>query len=416
MIGLIGWLLTGSATAADADLERRVERVLKKTPLIDGHNDVPWQVRSRADLSLDALPLDADTSQLEPPMHTDWPRLREGQWGGVFWSVWVPTDLSGPEAVQTTLEQIDVVHRMVAKWPKTLQLATTADEIRRAHRRGRVASLVGIEGGHSMGDSLSALRMLYDAGARYMTLTHWRNTAWADAATDAPVHDGLTAFGEDVVRECNRLGLMVDLAHVSEATMADALDVSKAPVIFSHSGARGINPHPRNVPDAILDRLPKNGGIVMVDFLPSYVSTEVWEHRAAHKGEMARLEVLYLGDPEGYTAALAAWEAANPTPRSTLAQVADHIDYLKDRIGVDHIGIGTDFDGMRDQPDGLDDVSQVPNLFVELLRRGYSDADVAAIAGGNLLRVMKQVERQRARMKRVDPIGTRREFDEGETR
>ncbi|MEM6930647.1 MAG: membrane dipeptidase, partial [Myxococcota bacterium] len=205
-------LLAGVAQADDAALERRVEKVLKRTPLIDGHNDVPWQVRQRAGLDLDGLPFAEGPAALDPRMHTDWPRLAEGRVGGVFWSVYVPVDLSGPEAVQTTLEQIDVVHRMVAKWPKTLAFATTADEVRQAHRRGRVASLVGIEGGHSIGDSLSALRMMAEAGARYMTLTHWKNTGWADAATDAPAHDGLTDFGRDVVRECNRLGVLVDLS------------------------------------------------------------------------------------------------------------------------------------------------------------------------------------------------------------
>lgn len=401
-----GLLLLGAAHAADTDLERRVEKVLKRTPLVDGHNDVPWQVRHRAARDLEALPLDDDTTTLEPPMHTDWPRLEKGQVGGVFWSVWVPPDLSGPEAVQATLEQIDVVHRMVAKWPRQLAFATTAAEVRKAHRRGRVASLVGIEGGHAIGGSLGALRVMAGAGASYLTLTHWQNTAWADAATDEPEHDGLTDFGRDVVRECNRLGVLVDLSHVAEATMADALDVAQAPVIFSHSGARGVNPHPRNVPDAILDRLPDNGGIVMVDFLPAYVSREVWEHRAARRGEEARLQELHLGDPVGLERALASWDEANPAPAATLAQVADHVDYVKDRIGVAHLGVGSDFDGMRGQPEGLEDVSRFPALFVELLRRGYSDDDIAAIAGGNLLRVMEQAERQRAKLRKQAPIVT----------
>lgn len=413
MLGLLPLLFAPEASAVDdAVLQRRVERVLRRTPLIDGHNDVPWQVRKRAKLSLDELPLDSSTAELDPPMHTDWPRLKEGRFGGVFWSVWVPTDLSGPEAVQTTLEQIDVVHRMTAKWPDVLTFATTAREVRNIHRRRRVASLVGIEGGHSMGDSLAALRMFYEAGARYMTLTHWKNTPWADAATDAPEHDGLTDFGRDVVRECNRLGLLVDLSHVSEATMADALDVSSAPVIFSHSGARAINRHPRNVPDAILDRLRNNDGVVMVDFFPAYVSREVWEHDAARRAEEARLEVMFLGDPDGREAALEAWNDANPQPRATLAQVADHIDHIKARIGVRHIGIGTDFDGMGDQPDGLDDVSKVPELLLELLRRGYSERDIAAIAGGNVLRVLEAAERQRVRLDDELPIGTRRVFEE----
>ena len=384
--------VTASASADDAALHRRVDRILAKTPLIDGHNDVPWQFRSRADLDLAALPFAEGTDALDPPMHTDLPRLRAGNLGGVFWSVWVPTDLAGPEAVVATLEQIDTVHRMVAAWPDDLTLALTADDVRRAHRRGRIASLVGMEGGHSIGDSLGALRMMYAAGARYMTLTHWRHTSWADAATEDPEHDGLTDLGREVVAEMNRLGMLVDLSHVSAATMHDALQVAQAPVIFSHSGAFAVNPHPRNVPDDVLDRVKDNGGVVMVDFLPTYVSREVFEHRAARRAEEARLEVLFLGNPDARSAAMDAFDEANPTPRSTLAQVADHIDHIRDRIGSEHIGIGTDYDGMGDAPDGLSDVSEIPALLVELLRRGYSDAEVAGIAGNNVLRALSAAE------------------------
>lgn len=400
MIALITAMCASAAPQSpdDAALIRRVERILSKTPLIDGHNDVPWQFRSRAEGSLEQLPFAADTTELDPPMHTDIPRLRAGQAGGVFWSVWVPTSLDGPEAVLATLEQIDTVHRMVEAWPGDLEIARTADEIVRIHRRGRIASLIGMEGGHSIHNSLGALRMMYEAGARYMTLTHWSNTDWADAATEAPEHDGLTDFGRTVIAEMNRVGMLVDLSHVSAATMHDALQVSAAPVIFSHSGAFAINPHPRNVPDDVLDRVASNGGVVMVDFLPAYVSAECHAHQAARRAEIARLETMHLGDPEGQEHAMAAWEEAHPAPRATLGQVADHIDHIKERIGAEHIGLGSDYDGMSDAPDGLDDVSQVPALLVELLRRGYTDAEVAGVAGGNVLRVLAEAETVSARL------------------
>ncbi len=401
MIAVIVSCLAAAAPASPEDdaLIRRVDRILSKTPLIDGHNDVPWQFRDRAQGKLDALPFAEDTSTLDPPMHTDLPRLRAGRAGGVFWSVWVPTDLPGPQAVLTTLEQIDTVHRMAEAWPDDLVLAYTARDITRIHRKGSVASLIGMEGGHSIGNSLGALRMMYAAGARYMTLTHWKNTDWADAATAPPEHDGLTDFGRAVVGEMNRLGMLVDLSHVSAETMRDALAHSEAPVIFSHSGAFAVNPHPRNVPDEVLDRVETNGGVVMVDFLPAYVSAECHAHQAAARAEGARLETMHLGDPGGHAAAMEAWHEAHPAPRSTLAQVADHIDHIKARIGAAHVGLGSDSDGMSGAPDGLSDVSEVPALLVELLRRGYSDEEVAGIAGANVLRVLREAETVSARLR-----------------
>lgn len=410
MIQLLALVFAVSAASAapddDAALTRRVDRILARTPLIDGHNDVPWQVRTRANLDLAEVPLAEGTADLERPMHTDLPRLRAGKAGGVFWSVYVPTELDGPEAVLTTLEQIDVVHRMVEAFPDTLTLTRTADEVVRAHRRGRIASLIGMEGGHSIGNSLGALRMMYAAGARYMTLTHWQHTDWADAATQPPEHDGLTDFGRTVVAEMNRLGMLVDLSHVSADTMRDTLEVAEAPVIFSHSGALAINPHPRNVPDDVLELVKANGGVVMVDFLPTYVSRAVFEHRAVRGGEEARLETLHIGDAQGVADALATWDEAHPTPRSTLAEVADHVDHIRKRIGAAHIGIGSDFDGMGDQPDGLDDVSQTPALLVELLRRGYTDAEVAGIAGGNVLRAMRAAEGAARRLQANRPASS----------
>ncbi len=398
------WLLSLFVTAsfaadpADPALAKRVDKILRKTPLIDGHNDVPWQVRSRAGLDLAELPFGTSTSELDPPMHTDLPRMRKGSAGGQFWSVWIPTDLSEAAAVVTTLEQMDVVHRMVARWPDDLELARTADDIERIHRQGRIASLIGLEGGHSIGNSLGALRSLHAAGAAYMTLTHWRTLDWADAATDDPRHDGLSAFGEQVVREMNRLGMLVDLSHVSRDTMLDALAVTQAPVIFSHSGAFAINAHPRNVPDDVLDKVKANDGVVMVDFLPTYVSAQVRSFHAERAAAHARLEQLHLGDPVRYREAVEAWNDAHAAPRSTLAQVADHADHIRDRIGAAHIGIGSDFDGMGDQPDGLADVSQVPALLVELLRRGWTDAEVAGVAGANVLRAMRGAEAAASRL------------------
>ena len=399
-------LLLATAHAApddDAALRKRVAKVLQRTPLIDGHNDVPWAVRSRAQRRLGELPLAHSTAELERPMHTDIPRLEAGQVGGVFWSVWIPTSLEGPEAVLTVVEQIDVVHRMVEAFPDTLALATTASEVRRIHKGGRIASLIGMEGGHSIGGNLAALRASYGLGVRYMTLTHWKTIGWADAATDAPQHDGLSPFGVEVVREMNRLGMLVDLSHVSAATMHDALDASEAPVIFSHSGAFAINPHPRNVPDDVLDRVKSNGGVVMVDFLPHYVSEEVYTWSTLREAEKARLEALHLGAPDLAETGLDAWEEQHPKPRSTLAQVADHVDHIAERIGVAHVGIGTDFDGMRDQPDGLDDVSAIPELLVELLRRGYTDADIADIAGNNVLRALEGAEATATRLQKERP-------------
>lgn len=401
MLALLSLLAFAAPT--DAALQKRVDKVLAKTPLIDGHNDVPWAFRNRAGRKLDGLPFGTDTSALERPMHTDLPRLKAGQLGGVFWSVWIPTDLEGPDAVVTVLEQIDVVHRMVERWPGDLELATTAADVRRIHRDGRIASLIGMEGGHSIGGNLAVLRSAYAAGARYMTLTHWTTLPWADAATDAPLSDGLSPFGEEVVREMNRLGMLVDLSHVAATTMRDALDVSEAPVIFSHSGAYGINPHPRNVPDDVLDLVKGNGGVVMVDFLPAYVDAEVHRWQGDKRAEVARLESMHLGDPHGLEAAGEAWEAAHPGPRTDLATVANHVDHIRARIGSAHIGIGTDFDGMNDAPAGLDDVSMIPALLVELARRGYTDDELAGIAGENVLRAMEQAEATAVRLRATRP-------------
>jgi membrane dipeptidase len=375
------------------DLDQQVLKILAEVPLIDGHNDVPWQFRSRVKNKIEDLKFHQGTGGLDKPMHTDIPRLKQGGVGAQFWSVWIPVSLSRYEAVAVTLEQIDLVHQLNARFPETFELALTAKDVVRIHGSGKIASLIGMEGGHSIGNSLGVLRMMYDIGARYMTLTHWKNTDWADAATDAPKHGGLTKFGKEVVREMNRMGMLVDLSHVSAKTMTDALKISKAPVIFSHSGAFAINPHPRNVPDAVLKKVKRNRGIVMVDFLESYVSKSVWEHGAQARGEKARLETMHLGDPTGVENGMKAWHASHPAPKATLAEVVDHMDHIKKLIGVDYIGIGSDFDGMGPGPTGLEDVSTYPALLKELLKRGYSEQDVKQIAGLNLLRVMRDAEK-----------------------
>jgi membrane dipeptidase len=322
--------------------------------------------------------------------------------------VYVPVDLPGPEAVVATLEQLDVVHQMADRWPDALTFARTADDVVKIHKAGRIASLAGIEGGHSIGNSLGALRMMVEAGARYMTLTHWKGTDWADSATDDPRHGGLTSFGEQVVREMNRLGMLVDLSHVSAETMRDALAITAAPVIFSHSGAFGVNAHPRNVPDDVLDRLKETDGVVMIVFLPGFVSAQVRTHWAERAAEVERQREWFLGDPKGLDAAMEAWDQARPSPRATLAEVADHADYVKKRIGARHVGIGSDFDGMGQAPVGLEDVSKVPDLLVELARRGWTDEELAGIAGANVLRVMRRAEEVAREMRAQTPASNRK--------
>ncbi len=398
-----------ASQAAAATPEQVAEAALRAAPVWDGHNDVPEQLRERrkniiADFDFRDTRLTADPANKRAAMHTDLTRLRQGRVGAQFWSVWVSSLLSEQQAVQATLEQIDVTKRLIARYPAKMQLAVTSAEVERAMRSGKIASLIGLEGGHSIGASLGVLRQMYALGARYMTITHFKNTAWADSATDAPAHDGLTDFGRDVVREMQRLGMLVDLSHVSEATMLDALDVAKAPVMFSHSGARAVDGHPRNVPDSVLDRIKANGGIVMVVTLPSYVSEEARGWSARQAGEKARLDAVHSGDPDGARTALAEWEQANPAPRSTIAQVADHIDHIVKRSGIDHAGIGGDFDGMATTTQGMDDVSGYPALFAELARRGYAQADLEKIASRNMMRVMRGAEVYAAAHRADQPI------------
>ena len=335
---------------------------------------------------------------------TDIPRLRAGRVGGQFWSVWVPVEMKGFEAVQTTIEQIDLVKRIAARYPADLEMAYTAADIRRIHHAKKIASLIGIEGGHQINNSLAVLRQMYDLGARYMTLTHITNTAWADAATDAPAHNGLTPFGIEVIHEMNRIGMLVDLSHVSPQTMKMALRASEAPVIYSHSSARALVDHPRDVPDDVLRLVAEHGGVVMVNFNAGYVSEEFNRWEADQAAEQSRGSAppyggLYIGQPERAKAALDAWEKTHPKPVVTLAQVADHIDHIRKIAGVDHVGLGSDFDGITDVPAGLDAVDKFPALLAELMRRGWSDTDIAKVAGENLLTVMAGAERVAARLR-----------------
>ena len=385
---------------ADTDLAARlaiVREVLRAVPLIDGHNDLPWEYRKLGN-DFSRVHLEAGTTDFKPPWHTDIPRLRVGMVGGQFWSVYVSTTNPGPAALQATVEQVDVVHRLCAAYPDTFELALTADDVERIHRQGRIASLIGMEGGHSINNSLAALRMTYKLGARYMTLTHTRNTDWADAAGDEPQHHGLTPFGEEVVREMNRLGMLVDLSHVTDETMRAALRVTKAPVIFSHSSARAICDHPRNVPDDVLQMVRTNRGVVMVCFLPGYVAGPQRDEFNAWDAEHRRQIKLHPGDSAAVDAAIAEWRKTRPkVAPATLKDVADHIDHIRKVAGIDCVGIGSDFDGFNGSVVGLEDVSKYPDLFVELLRRGYSPDDLKKIAGLNVLRVLRETEAVAAR-------------------
>jgi membrane dipeptidase len=376
----------------DEALLAEARAILADVPLIDGHNDMPWQLRKHFANHLDQVDFH-DTTGTDPPMHTDITRLRAGGVGGVFWSIWVRHEEPVSASVTAALEQIDVVQRLAAAYPDDLEIALTAADVRRIHGEGKVASLIGLEGGYVLDDSLAVLRQLHALGARYLTLTHWNTTTWCDASTAAPQHGGLSPFGEAVVLELNRLGMLVDLSHVSLEAMNDAMDISRAPVICSHSGAAVLNPHPRNVPDDELRRIADGGGVVMIPLGSFFLDPSIAERHAAEKGERARLEVLIPGDPEELERQLEAWGEAHPFPVVPLAVAADHIDHIRDVAGIDHVGIGSDLDGVRLVPEGLEDVACFPALIAELLYRGYTREDVEKIVGLNVLRVMEDVER-----------------------
>jgi len=390
LAGLMAGLLGGGMTASPAQAQAQTQaqavggeagdphlqvalRVMATTPLIDGHNDLPWQIRIHPEHPMDVEAYGIETRE---GGHTDLRRLREGRVGGQFWSVYIPVEAMETGPARYQLEQIDLMLQIIENHPEDLELALTADDVVRIFREGKIASLLGMEGGHALENSLGALRAYYALGARYMTLTHNAHLDWVDAAVDPPLHGGLTAFGREVIREMNRLGMLVDLSHVSDGTMSDVLDVSEAPVIFSHSSVRTLTDHPRNVSDAILDRLPENRGVIMITFVPAFVSQEVRDH------------------------GLAGEDAVGPAPPATLAQVADHIDHVKNRIGVDWVGIGGDYDGITSVPEGLEDVTTYPALLAELSRRGWTEDELRKLAGENVLRVMREAEAVARRLQR----------------
>ncbi len=403
-------VLSGPCAAATAapqaiapGIEARIDRILRATPLIDGHNDLPWEVRDKYASKVETTDLSAHSDKLPQPLMTDIARLRAGHVGGQFWSVWIPAEITGDAAVRTTIEQIDIVKRLATHYPRDLEMAYTADDIVRVHKAGRVASLIGIEGGSQIGNSMAALRAMYVLGARYMTLTHFKNNDWADSATDDPAHKGLTAFGKAVVGEMNRIGMIVDLSHVSPATMKAALAASRAPVMFSHSDARALNDHPRNVPDDVLTLVKANGGVVMVNFYPGHLSPATMRWATARDAEEAALKSQFAGQPERRETAMASWDRENPRPPAPLSDIADHIEHIVQLAGHDCVGIGGDLDGVPFAVDGISGVDGYPPVFAELIRRGWNDADLTKLAGGNILRVMRGVEATSAAMKTVPP-------------
>ncbi len=399
LLALLALPVPVMAQSPDAALEH-ARKLLASTPLIDGHNDLPWEIRTNREHPHDVAAYDLRRTT---PGHTDLARLAAGQVGGQFWSVYIPGEIKDSGYARVQLEQIDIARRMIASYPEKLAPAYSADDIAREFKDGKIASLMGVEGGHAIENSLGALRAYYALGVRYMTLTHNVTLDWADAALDSAKHGGLTPFGKEVVREMNRLGMLVDLAHVSPGTMSDALDATRAPVIFSHSGARAIVDHPRNVPDSILARLKQNGGVVMVPVVPEFVSTAVkaWQDEAD-----AALSGMRSAPDSVRRQARREWMAAHPRPHATVKDVADVIEHIRDVAGVDHVGIGAVYDGITTTPDGLPDVSSYPVIFAELIRRGWSDADLSKLAGQNVLRVFHQAEAVAKKLQQTEKPST----------
>lgn len=381
--------------------QARIDRVLKATPLVDGHNDLPDELRDKYAGRTDMVV--SGSERLQQPLMTDMTRLRAGRVGGQLWSVFITGTITGNDAIRATIEQIDIARRLIETYPRDLELASTAEDLVRIHRRGRIGSMLGIEGGRQIGGSLAALRLFHALGVRYATLTHNQTTEWADSATDVPKHGGLAPFGEKVVGEMNRLGMLVDLSHVSPETARDAIRVSLAPVIFSHSNAFALNAHARNVPDDVLKLLPANGGVVMVNFYPAFLSPAATDWARRQLAEEARLKAVHPTSVEAQAAALKAWEAVHPRPRVGVGIVADHIDHIARVAGFDHVGIGGDLDGIPYTVERLESVAGYPLLFAELIRRGWTDRNLAKLAGGNILRALRSAEATAASMKAVPP-------------
>lgn len=400
MIACLAFATTKTTWVVSADkppvvLTDAAREIHASAIVIDGHNDLPWELRQKGSLTFDKL----DISQPQEKLQTDIPRLREGGVGAQFWSVYVPASTAYKgTALSATLEQIEMVRAMMQRYPETFELALTAREIRRIHESGKIASMIGVEGGHCIENSLSVLGQLYKLGARYMTLTHSDTLDWADSATDEPKHGGLTPFGEDVVREMNRLGMMVDLSHVSPETMKHALRITKAPVIFSHSSARAVAEHPRNVPDDVLKLVAENDGVVMVNFFSGFVVPAAADNYAQILA-LERDQEQRLGDRDSAVAEVAKWRKTHPMPAGTIHDLVDHIDHIVKVAGIDHVGLGSDYDGVSVLPAQLEDVSTYPLITQALLDRGYSKADITKVLGENLLRVMSRVEHVAAELK-----------------
>lgn len=384
-----------TAQAADPHLEL-ARRVLRTTPLFDGHNDLPWAIRQSPTARGNVAAYDLRT---RTEGHTDLARLRQGMVGAQWWSVYLPGDWADSGYARVQLEQLDIARRVIERYPDHFELALTAADVRRIFAAGKIPGMLGMEGGHAIENSLGALRSFFDLGARYMTLTHNVTLDWADAASGPPRHRGLTEFGREVVREMNRLGMVVDLSHVSPGTMSDALNTTQAPIMFSHSNAFALANHVRNVPDSILRRMPANGGIVMVTFVPGFISQPQIDHNRRLAATRQEFAGRFGADTAAARRALDAWRSDNPAPKATLAEVADHIHYIRTVAGVDHVGIGGDFDGISEVVVGLEDVSTYPALFAELARRGWSEADLRKLAGENMLRVLEGVEATARRLR-----------------
>lgn len=373
------------------DMIEQVKDILKKFPLVDGHNDTPWRIRKEFNSDLESFDFSQSTAEIDPLMKTDIPRLRAGGVGGVFWSVFIPDSWAKDGASKFVREQIDLVHRLVDKYPDHIESALTADDVQRIHAAGKIASLIGLEGGHSIDGSIDILREFFHSGARYMTIAGAESNDLADSATGKRIHKGLSPLGKKVVREMNRMGMMVDISHASIETMQSALDLSDAPVIFSHSSSRAVCDSPRNVPDDILNIMAEKDGVIMITFVNMFLNEDARKHHGILHEEWKRLKSIYPDDEEKAKEETRKWEESHPQPSSTLEQVADHIDHVRMVTGTDHIGIGSDFAGFRTAPVGLEDVSCFPALLAELLKRDYSPEDLKNIAGGNILRVMRKV-------------------------
>ena len=395
---ILAFLLAAAASAdtpatAPVDVPPRIEKLLERTPVIDGHNDLPWEIRDNYGAAVEKVDLSKDSDRLPFPLQTDIARLRKGHVGGQFWSVWIPATATGPRAVEMTIEEIDIVRRLVARYPDSLALASTAADVRRIQKAGRIASLIGVEGGHQIDGRLSVLRQFRALGVAYMTLTHGRSLDWADSSTDAPRAGGLNDFGRQVVKEMNRIGMIVDVSHVADTTMAAVLDVSTAPVIASHSSARAIADAPRNIPDELLKRIGEKGGVVMANFYPSFVSPawRAWDNARTAAGKAAGVATNVYGARA--PAPLVEWERTHPEPAVTVADVANHIEHIATVAGYGAVGLGGDFDGISGTgPIGLKGVEGYPAIFAELARRGWTDAQLSGLAQGNVLRVMEKVE------------------------